>query len=333
LQKDDSKFVSAFDFHRIRLENPVAVMANEVEPLALLQKRLRRIAWQPGFMIRRSIANYLQKNAVAEFEKDYQNFFNPKESKPKDVGMPFCIRGRTRHTGVLLIHGYMAAPLEVRELADFLGNKGLWVYVPRLKGHGTSPEDLAVRTYQDWVLSVDKGYAFISNICRQVIIGGFSAGAGLALDLAVRVPDVKGVFAVCPPLRLRDFSSKFVPAVDVWNQLMEKVRLESAQKKFVENKPENPHINYFRNPISGIMELDRFMESLEPGLPEIQAPALVVQAEGDPVVAPSGSKRVFDRLGSKDKAYILLNFDRHGILTGEGAHKVHQVIWDYIAQL
>jgi esterase/lipase/1-acyl-sn-glycerol-3-phosphate acyltransferase len=333
LIKDASKFISAFDFHRIRIDNPVAVMANEVEPLKVLQRRIRRIAWQPGFFLRRNIAGYLQKNAVIEFENDYQAFFNPAVSKPKSVGLPFLVRGKSRNLGVLMIHGYMAAPLEVKGLAEFLGRKGLWVYVPRIKGHGTSPDDLAIRSYQDWVDSVDAGYAVISNICKRVVVGGFSAGAGLALDLAARIPDVAAMFAVCPPLRLRDFSSKFVPAVDGWNRLMEKIHLKDAKKDFVENKPENPHINYFQNPISGLMQLERFMESVEPKLPGIKVPAFVVQSQADPVVAPNGSKKVYDLLGSKDKSYLLFNFDRHGILLGSGAQQVYQTIWDFIEQL
>jgi esterase/lipase len=147
------------------------------------------------------------------------------------------------------------------------------------------------------------------------------------------VKDVKGVFAVCPPMRLQDFSSKFVPAVDVWNRLMEKVRLDGAKKEFVENIPENPHINYLRNPVSGVLELERLMESLEAKLPDIRMPALMIQSLGDPVVKPTGSRRAFKLIGSDDKAYILFNFDRHGILLGDGAERVHRAIGDFIGQL
>jgi len=116
--------------------------------------------------------------------------------------------------------GYMAAPMEVKSLADYLGGMGFWVYVPRLKGHGTSPDDLAKRSYQDWVASVDRGYALLSNICRKVVVGGFSTGAGLALNLAVRIKEVAGVFAVAAPMTLKDFSSRFAPAVDMWNRTL-----------------------------------------------------------------------------------------------------------------
>lgn len=333
LVKDRRRFSSAFDFHRIRIDNPVAVIANEVEPLKGLQRQLRRLSWTPDFIIRRRIARYLHLRGLAEYLRDYEAYFVEGESKPKTTGMPLLLRGRSRRKGVLLMHGYLSAPPEVEALAHYLNRMGLWVYVPRLKGHGTSPDDLAIRSFRDWQASVDVGYALMASACRKVVAGGISTGAGLALDLTARVGGVAGVFAVCPPLKLQDFSSRLVPAVDVWNRLMKIVRLDGVKKEFVENHPENPHINYLRNPISGVRELERFMAALEPQLPAIDVPTLVVQADGDPVVAPTGSQRVFRLLGAAEKAYLLLNFDRHGILLGEGAERVHRAIGAFVEEL
>jgi len=333
LYKDPSKFSSAYDFHRARIDNPIDVMANGVEPLTQLQRAVNRIAYQPSFWVKRKIAHYLMDKAVEEFKRDYEAFFIPGESKPISVGMPILVKGKSKDVGVVLSHGYMAAPLEVKELAQYLGGLGFWVYVPRLKGHGTAPEDLATRTYQEWRDSVDQGYAIISNICKRVVAGGFSTGAGLALDLAVRVKEVIGVFAVSAPMRLKDFSSRFAPAVDMWNRLMDRARQSGAKKEFVENRPENPHINYLRNPISGVVEVDRLMDDLEPRLSDLNVPTLVVQSKGDPVVDPKGSRKIFNRIASTEKEYLLVNFDRHGILLGEGASKVHNAIGEFIKRL
>jgi len=231
---------------------------------------------------------------------------------------------------VLLSHGYMAAPREVETLARYLGSIGFWVYVPRLKGHGTSPDDLAKRSFQDWVVSIDRGYAIISSICKRVVVGGFSTGAGLALDLAARVKEVAGVFAVAAPMTLKDFSSKFAPAVDMWNRIMDKAYGVGPKMEFVENKPENPHINYLRNPISGVREIERLMDDLEPKLPDLDVPALIVQSRRDPVVEPRGSRKIFKLLGTEDKEYRLFNFDRHGILLGDGSQRVHKAIGEFI---
>jgi len=333
LIKNKTKFSSPLNFHRVRIDNPVEVIANEVEPLPRLQRRLKRLAWMPKFWIRRQAGRHLLGMVESEYQKDYKKFYVEGESKPMDSGRPYLIRGRSRDVGVLVIHGYMASPLEVKELAGHLGRQGYWVFAPRLKGHGTSPDDLATRTYKDWIRSVDQGYAVIRNQCRRVVVGGFSTGAGLALDLAARIGDIAGAFAVSPPLRLQDFSSRFVPAVDVWNRIMAKVHWDGAKKEFVENRPENPHINYLRNPVAGIRELERLMDSLEQRLADIVMPALVMQSRLDPVVDHKGSRRGFEMLGSADKQYVLFNFERHGILLGPGAERVHQAIGEFIKNL
>jgi len=331
--KDHTTFSSPYEFHRARIDNPIDVIANAVEPLTGLQKTLRRLAVLPGFWIRQKVAKQLISQAVEEYESDYHRFFIQGESKPRDVGMPFLVKGKSKNVGVLLCHGYMAAPREVESLARYLGSIGFWVYVPRLKGHGTSPDDLAGRSYQDWVVSIDRGYAIISSFCQRVVVGGFSTGAGLALDLAARVKEVAGVFAVAAPLTLKDFSSKFAPAVDIWNRIMDKAYGGGPKMEFVENKPENPHINYLRNPISGVREIERLMDNLEPKLPDLKMPALIVQSRRDPVVEPKGSRKIFERLGTENKEYHLFNFDRHGILLGDGSQIVHRAIGEFINRL
>ena len=77
----------------------------------------------------------------------------------------------------------------------------------------------------------------------------------------------------------------------------------------------------------------RLMDAVEPKLADIKVPALVIQSLGDPVVNPKGSRKVFNLLGSKDKEYILFNFERHGILLGDGSKRVHKAIWDFIRHL
>jgi esterase/lipase/1-acyl-sn-glycerol-3-phosphate acyltransferase len=328
-----SKLSPPLDFHRIRIENPVAVMANAIEPLKQLQRQIRRIAWLPAYLVRHRIAKALMEGEREAFEADYADFFREGESKPKEIGRPVFHRGRGGGVGVLLIHGYLAAPAEVAGLARHLSAKGYAVYAPRLKGHGTSPEDLAQRHHEEWVRSVDIGYAILQNLCRRVVVGGFSTGGGLALDLAARMGDIHGVFAICPPLRLHDLSSKLVPAVDAWNRLTKKFQFEGVQKEFLASASENPLINYPRNPVSGVRELERLMHALVPKLRRIKVPTLILQASKDPMVAPRGAREAFDLLGAEHKVYSLLNFSRHSILMGEGADRVHRLISDFIRDL
>ena len=133
-------------------------------------------------------------------------------------------------------------------------------------------------------------------------------------------------------MTLKDFSSKFAPAVDMWNKIMDRAYKVGPKKEFVENKPENQHINYLRNPISGVREIERLMDHLEPRLPSLKMPTLIVQSRRDPVVDPKGSRKIFELIGTDEKEYILFNFDRHGILLGEGAQKVYKAIGEFVKQ-
>jgi esterase/lipase len=114
---------------------------------------------------------------------------------------------------------------------------------------------------------------------------------------------------------------------------MDKTSRPGPKMEFVENRPENPHINYTRNPVAGVREIERLMDDVEPRLEKIAAPALILQASEDPIVDPRGARKIFDRLGSQDKQYLLFSFNRHGILLGEDCGRVYQAISDFLDRL
>jgi pimeloyl-ACP methyl ester carboxylesterase len=134
-------------------------------------------------------------------------------------------------------------------------------------------------------------------------------------------------------MKLQEISTRFAPALDLWNRLMRLAHYDAARKEFVTVSPEHPLINYARVPISGLSELERFMASLEEKLAAIRAPALVVQSRWDPVVDPTGAETLFAQLGSKDKKYLVFDLERHGIVMGEGAGQVHAAIGAFIERV
>ena len=119
IKRDRSKLRHAFDYERARIDNPIAVIANEVEPLKALHKRISQLCWMPGFMLKSRIAKHYIKKNLQEFDEDYAQDFIEGESKPKEIGRPVLLRGRSRRIGVVLSHGYMAAPAEVRDRRPF----------------------------------------------------------------------------------------------------------------------------------------------------------------------------------------------------------------------
>lgn len=330
--KDQTKFYTKSNFHTIRIENPIRVMANEVEPLREVESYLKKIAQTSYDDIIRIVKEKILEKIEMDFSRDYTAHYIEEESKKKRIGRPLFLKHEHETTGVLLIHGYMAAPEEMKAFAHYLHENSFTVYVPRLKGHGTSPEDLADIRYEQWIESVEEAFVVLRHSCRTNMVGGFSTGAGLALELSTRVADISAIFAVAPPMQLKDLGSYFVPAIQTWNAMIKKINLALIAKEFIDNHPENPHINYLRNPIAGIHQLEKLMEQLEPKLKTIRQPTLVVQSRKDPVVNPKGTLRLFERLGAECKEYYIFDYDRHGILIGEGVKRVYKAIENFIKE-
>jgi len=65
--------------------------------------------------------------------------------------------------GVLVIHGFTGSPGSMRDLAQFYADQGFTVALPRLAGHGTTPEDLEKRKYQEWIEDVEKAYQWLKS--------------------------------------------------------------------------------------------------------------------------------------------------------------------------
>jgi esterase/lipase len=331
IYKKRLRMKTLFDFHTIRRENPFQVILNEVEFLRPLTKKLRIIAEYPRWFMRWRLHRKFLRLAKQEFAADYKEHRHEGESKPRRIGAPTLYRRFRAKTGVLLVHGYMAAPEEVRPLAEYLHQHGYTVFTPRLRGHGTSPEDLALRTWGDWLQSVERGYLVLANSCEDVVLGGFSVGAALALFAATNtLYKVRAVFAINCALRLRRRSARLAPAVVLWNKLADKLVKDDGRRHFVPNEPENPHINYLRNPISGVKELMELMDELSKRIDLVNVPALLIQSSDDPVVHPEGSKRIYEGLGSQDKELIMFNSDRHGILRGEHSDRVHARVLEFL---
>ncbi|MBN1534391.1 MAG: alpha/beta fold hydrolase [Spirochaetes bacterium] len=328
--KNKEKMRMPYQFHLIRKMNIIEVLKNEIEPLTEVVRTLDRLMLPLPFTIRRRIRNHFIQLDRRLFEEDYTNNFITGETKPERIGRPEFRRRLFRRRGVLLVHGYMAAPEEMREIAESLHRSGYSVYLCRLRGHGTSPEDLAGIRWEKWYDSVSRAYIVMKNSVRRFAIIGFSTGAGLALLQASRgEKQYCGVISINAPLRLQNIASRFSSAVVFWNTLLAKMNIKKGKMEFVENNPENPHINYFRNPVSGVNELAKLMRVVEENLKHISIPTLIVQGSEDPVVNPSSAAEIFERVGTEEKELVKIFTKRHGIVRGKESHQVLRIILNF----
>jgi len=329
---DRTRISAPLSFHRGRIDNPIEIMANELVPLRKIRKLLTSIALQPPLLLRFNLVRYLLKRERERYRLDYEAHGYSDDIERRSFGRPFLLPALRRKLGVVLVHSYLAVPEEVKALGRYLRRRGMWVYAPRLPGHGTSSKDLAGRGHEEWLEAVENAYLLLGQICARVVLCGISASAGLAFEVAGRAPEVAGVIAVCPPLRLSDYSSNFMPAIDVWNRMVKRIR-GTGGDPFFEFAADNPHINYRRNPYAGIREVGSLLEKMEKRLPQLAMPALILHSDRDPVVNVKGARRIFELLKSTDKEFTLLSSERHVMINGPEAERVHSHICSFLEHL
>ena len=216
-------------------------------------------------------------------------------------------------------------------MAEYFCAKGYAVYGVRLKGHGTSPEDLAAAQWEEWYESVNRGYAVIKSLTDRIVLGGFSTGGGLALlGAGLKGDKIQAVFSINAPLKLRQIMAKLIPSVVGMNALLKKLKGSPTGWEYVENSPENEHINYKRNPLAGMRELDAAMDAMEERLGDIMAPTLVIQGSKDPVVDPSSGLDIFSSVGTADKELVMFERDNHGIVNGAKCEDVFERVYRFL---
>jgi Esterase/lipase len=334
------KLCEQHDFDEIRLENFIAVYTNEVEPIPGVLRAIRRAMAEGPALDDRALMKLRFDDELIAYRWDKQNFSEPRyveinyqETATESAEPFFLMPGQAKNLGVVLVHGFLASPAEVRAFGYKLSALGFTVVGVRLKGHGTSPWDLRERSWQDWLASVRRGYTIMAAHAEHVALVGFSTGGALSLMLAADQPDkLAGVAAVAVPIRFRNRNMMFVPLMHGANRMARWMWSSQGIMPFRLNNSEHPHINYRNMPIRGLYELQRLVEAFELRLPDVHCPVILIQSTEDPVVDPKSAEIVHDKLGSQQKSLAMIPAQRHGILY-EDIGNTHGTIISFLTAL
>ena len=317
-----SKLQAEHAFDEVRLENLVSVYANEMAPIADARRAVQKAMKSAPKADAKVLASLRFDDEVRAFDWCRWYYSKPRyheinaEETATENGAPYLLRPKKpKPLGVLLVHGFLASPAELRSFAGRLEALGHPVLGVRLAGHGTSPWDLRDRAWEDWLASVARGQEILSAQAERLAIVGFSAGGALALIQAAAQPSgLAGVVSVSAPLKFRNRNMMFVPLVHGANWLAQWVPSLEGVMPFRKNESEHPHINYSNMPVRGLYELRRLASELERRLPQVSCPVRLIQASDDHVVDPKSASLILDKLGAGEKDLIAIDTARHGIL-------------------
>jgi len=318
----DQKLIEDFHVDDVRTENLISVYANEVAPLSKVGRIISNAMAQADKIDVRALANYRFSDQLLAYEWDREKFQRPRyetinsqQTQTADANWYFLKSKDKSASAVLLIHGFLSGPAELRSLGERLYAAGHHVLGVRLKGHGTSPWDLRNRNWHDWVASVERGYDILKAYSQSVHIVGFSTGGLLALNHAGNNPNnrIKTVTSVNAPVHFKNKNMVFVPLVHHANRLVSWVSSEGLVP-FTPNKPENPEVNYQHIPVRALYQLQRFIDQLTANSLTINADVYLYQGDKDPVVAPSSVKTLDKLIVAENKTLVTLDSDIHGVV-------------------
>lgn len=331
------KLIKEYDIDSVRLENLIIVYYNEAEPISFIRQTVIKALSEFDKITTKQLAQWHFEDELRALNWEKKFFSKPRfddinkqetfNADPK----PFLLTPKNANgIGILLIHGLLASPAELKNYADYLTLQGYTVLGIRLKGHGSSPYALGVQDWQDWYGSVQRGCKILNHLCHSTILIGFSTGGALALKMAATKEEkILAIVAVAVPLKFVDKTMMLVPIIHSSNKFVEGISAFKGVKSFIENDPEHPKINYRNIPIKSLYELKKLTQDMENVLPDIDIPTQVIFADKDPVVDYSSAEVIFNKLGSSHKQCKTINADRHGILM-ENTNDTWAVIDDFL---
>ena len=230
-----------------------------------------------------------------------------REAGVTDPGnLPFMLCPQDATTAALLVHGFTGTPWEMRPLADFLADAGIASLSVRLPGHGTTPEDLAGRRWQEWLDSVEQGFRILSEEFSSVFGMGMSTGSLLLLALAA-TERFSGLVLFSPYLRIRHRLAPYAG----WVRWLRPYYLKQSREEF--------QIRYYdRKPVAGIHQINLLIKSLRRRLADVSCPVMAFNGTDDRTIEAKSSLELMGLLNSKVKIHGMYGPDVSHVRTLEG---------------
>ena len=238
-------------------------------------------------------------------------------------------------TGVLVLHGIAASPHEVHWLGEYLHQRGLTVFGPRIVGHGANYRDLSRMRWQDWYLSALDGYKLLHATCDQVFLCGMSMGGLLSTLLALNYP-VTGLILLATPFQLESENAmRMARYIRFFRRFLHMPDRSGFPDRLLEIQrsrgvPVIGRVRYDMWATQSVSELYRLMIFARQQLSELTLPTFLAYSEHDPTVPLSNLDYVRERISSAHVETLVVQEGGH-ILTQDHAHeKVFETVAKFI---
>jgi carboxylesterase len=241
----------------------------------------------------------------------------------------------------LMLHGFMGSPTSSRPLAHYLARQGISAHCPLLPGHGELPDKMFGSSRQQWLDEAEEALATLRDQADEIFIVAHSMGTVLGAHLASQHPDIRGMVMLAPlwkvPNRalhllrpLRHVMPWFYP----WRlKPLQRLTRERILDLYPDLNLNDPEVQKWlpqatRIPTGAIEEMRKMAAFGRHLWPHLQLPVLILQGEKDIAVRPGAAHAVYERIGSRDKAFHLFPGAGHELM--RPFEPVHVQVWSLI---
>jgi len=191
--------------------------------------------------------------------------------------------------GVVVLHGLGGTPHSVLPITAAVHEAGYMTVAPLLPGHGTSPEDLIGRTWDEWLASVMDVCDELSARSEGIALIGQSLGATLALAAGARRSDVRGIAAINALVTPPD-----PDATEHLEHLIQRGRTMQPAGPPDVRDPEAHDSAYPDLALTALLQLGVGGATVHDLLTSLRVPVLVASGAHDGVVDPTNSDVLAD---------------------------------------
>ena len=224
--------------------------------------------------------------------------------------------GRDNGRAVLLLHGLGGGIYELGLVAKRLHESGFTVRGINYPGHDRPAKVMPPSRWEDWFQSALDAYRALAQDHPLVSLVGFSTGCQVALLLASE-RSVDRMALLSPFVRVRHrwfYGARPEAYLRAFGRFSDQVprrplAIEDPEARAAVSRVSRPRTFNLTAVRSALELIDR----VEPRLPSITSPVILLQSKGDLVVDPAGADHIYERLGSKEKELVWLHRSDHAI--------------------
>ena len=229
--------------------------------------------------------------------------------------------------GALVVHGFTGSPKSMRTWAEALAGGGLTVRLPRLPGHGSRWQDMALTRWDDWYGEADAAFTELSARCEDVFVCGLSMGGTIALRLAeVHGDAVRGLVLVNPAVHSENKAMVALPLLKAVIPSLKGIGNDIA-------KPGQDEGCYDRVPLKALYSLVQAWAQVRADIEKVTQPLLLFRSGQDHVVEPSNAAWVLSHVRSTDLTERVLPNSYHVATLDNDAPEIFAGSLEFVRRL